>query len=117
MKPVKSSTCVFCIKIKNEFLEELPNGVVTFIPLNPVTPGHRLFVPKRHVVDIVQSPLVTAKVMKEVARFYRNTSIQLNVITSRGTDATQSVPHFHVHVVPRTSHDGLSLPWTGQKKE
>jgi len=35
-----------------------------------------------------------------------------NVITSVGREATQSVFHLHVHVVPRREGDGLALPWT-----
>lgn len=36
------------------------------------------------------------------------------VITSIGADATQTVFHTHIHVVPRRPGDGLTLPWTGQ---
>jgi hypothetical protein len=37
---------------------------------------------------------------------------QWNLITSAGTDATQSVFHLHVHLVPRRPNDGLKLPWS-----
>ena len=37
-----------------------------------------------------------------------------NLITSKGREATQSVFHLHVHVVPRAAGDGLPLPWTPQ---
>lgn len=35
-----------------------------------------------------------------------------NLITSAGAEATQSVFHLHVHIVPRGENDGLALPWT-----
>ncbi|CAL9324879.1 HIT family protein [Streptomyces sp. SudanB91_2054] len=38
----------------------------------------------------------------------------VNLITSKGEAATQSVFHFHVHVVPRQEGDGRPLPWTAQ---
>jgi hypothetical protein len=40
-----------------------------------------------------------------------------NLITSVGADATQSVRHLHIHVVPRREGDGLMLPWSGQLQE
>ncbi|OHT47970.1 hypothetical protein BKG71_25700 [Mycobacteroides chelonae] len=46
----------------------------------------------------------------------RRGDIQANVITSIGPDATQTVFHTHIHVVPRRENDGLHLPWTGQVK-
>jgi histidine triad (HIT) family protein len=38
-----------------------------------------------------------------------------NIITSVGAEATQTVFHLHLHVVPRRFGDGLALPWTGQE--
>lgn len=37
-----------------------------------------------------------------------------NFITSSGLDATQTVFHYHMHIVPRHEGDGLRLPWTDQ---
>ena len=37
-----------------------------------------------------------------------------NLITSIGPAATQTVPHLHLHLVPRRPGDGLPLPWTPQ---
>lgn len=34
------------------------------------------------------------------------------IITSIGANATQTVRHTHLHVVPRRPGDGLALPWT-----
>jgi histidine triad (HIT) family protein len=38
----------------------------------------------------------------------------VNLSTSKGEAATQSVFHLHVHVVPRQEGDRLPLPWTPQ---
>lgn len=85
--------------------------VVSFIPLGPVTPGHRLFVPRQHVRDAGQDPAVTGRVMAVAARWLPGWDAA-NLITSMGVAATQTVFHLHVHLVPRRVDDGLALPWT-----
>lgn len=84
---------------------------MAIVPLNPVTEGHVLVIPRWHVVDAVQEPQVTADVMRCAAELAER---PCNIITSSGGEATQSVFHLHVHVVPRREGDGLALPWTDQ---
>ncbi len=85
-------------------------------PLNPVTPGHRIIIPSEHVEDFTDNPEVTAYVMAYAAKAARKMG-HVNLITSCGRLATQSVYHLHVHLVPRVEGDGLHLPWTGQLKQ
>ncbi len=109
------SDCPFCKRIAaGEYDDELslPGTVAVFEPLNPVTRGHLLAVPFRHVRDAAAEAVVTAVVMEHVARLLDNFGIQANIITSIGPDATQTVFHLHVHIVPRREGDGLRLPWT-----
>ncbi|MCX5431896.1 HIT domain-containing protein [Streptomyces sp. NBC_00257] len=80
-------------------------------PLNPVTPGHTLIIPKTHVRDFATDPEVSAATMRRAAELMRWTDRPMNVITSRGQVATQSVFHLHIHLVPRADNDGLALPW------
>jgi histidine triad (HIT) family protein len=51
---------------------------------------------------------VTAAVMRRAAEL---ATPPCNIITSAGTEATQTVFHLHVHIVPREAGDGLELPW------
>lgn len=99
-----------------------PGGIIVFEPLNPVTPGHVLVVPRKHVRDALEDLELSGKVFRfaaEYARFlkldYYGDGGQFNFITSAGANATQTVFHLHVHVVPRREGDGLALPWTGQR--
>lgn len=85
--------------------------VVAFAPLNPVTDGHTLVVPKTHVADFASDPGVSAATMRRAAELVRWSPRPMNLITSRGREATQSVFHLHVHLVPRAENDGLALPW------
>lgn len=107
--------CPFCARIKSGDYDEelsLPGSVAVFEPLNPVTPGHLLVVPFRHVRDAAVNGHVTGVVMEHAARLIGNFGIQANIITSIGPLATQSVFHLHAHVIPRREGDGLALPWT-----
>lgn len=85
--------------------------VVAFVPLHPVTPGHVLVVPHTHVPDAATDPDVSAATMRAAAELAAQHPA-CNVITSRGPEATQTVFHLHLHVVPRRAGDHLPLPWT-----
>ena len=88
--------------------------VLTLEPLNPVTPGHLLFMTASHVEHPM--PAAVALAMDLAARHGQQRGEQFNLIVSSGSDATQTQPHIHVHYVPRRSNDKLHLPWTGQCK-
>lgn len=116
--------CPFCARIsagqydnRTAPHEAGPHGdVVTFEPLSPVTPGHRLVVPVAHVTDALENPTITKWTMEFAAEVARNYGIRsCNLITSVGTPATQTIRHLHIHIVPRRDGDGLHLPWTGQQ--
>lgn len=85
-------------------------------PINPVTPGHVLVIPKRHVPHALYDPGLTGEVMFVAASWTRDRGYDCNLITSVGEAATQTVKHLHVHVVPRHPSDGLALPWASDSK-
>lgn len=115
--------CPFCERIATGHydmaVESSIGGepVFVFAPLDPVTPGHTLFVPWGHHTDASRATKVAAAVMEVAAQHVHDLEIEANIITSIGPSATQTVYHMHVHVVPRTEGDGLALPWTNQKVE
>jgi histidine triad (HIT) family protein len=114
------SDCVFCDIIAGTadpmpmHFAEMGAHSVVFEPLGPVTPGHLLVVPKRHVDNAVENPNLTADVMLAAA-VLAGKFPAANIITSIGAAASQSIFHLHIHVVPRRPGDGLVLPWTGQQ--
>lgn len=87
------------------------SDTLAIVPLNPVTEGHTLIIPKTHVRDFAADPEVSAATMRRAAQLMQWTDRPMNVITSRGREATQSVFHLHLHLVPRAENDGLALPW------
>lgn len=117
-----SRNCVFCEIVQRgrtdddaPFVYETTFSVV-FEPLNPVTPGHLLVVPRKHVTDFAWSPTVFGESARDAARFVAmrvaHGDEDYNLITSKGEAATQTVRHLHIHLVPRRTGDGLQLPWS-----
>lgn len=106
--------CTFCqvidgragaVKIVEEEL------VVGFLDVRPVFKGHTLVVPREHHVTLVDVPEDQL-----VPLFSTVQRVQRAIVDGLGAQGTfvaannvvsQSVPHLHVHVVPRTKGDGL----------
>lgn len=108
--------CPFCIRVRRGQYENRSAGVVWFEPLNPVTPGHMLFVPAVHTEWKDYAGTVRLELKWAVGEAVRyGHGGDFNIITSCGED--QTIPHIHVHLVPRFKGDGLALPWTGQQPQ
>lgn len=107
-------TCTFCRIVAGEEPAEVvlrTDEVVAFLDTRPVFKGHVLVVPADHIPTLTDLPdeqvlpLMTAArtlagVMQE-ALGAQGSFVAMNNVVS------QSVPHLHVHVVPRTKGDGL----------
>lgn len=105
-------TCPFCeYGATGPFLAGDAHAFV-IEPLEPVVPGHVLVIPRVHVEDFTEDFAVSMAVMKTAAMYAWSHLGDCNLITSRGSAATQTVRHLHVHLVPRFAGDGLRLPWT-----
>ena len=108
---VDDGRCVFCAIIAEEapatFVRRWADAVA-IVPLNPVTDGHVLVIPRVHVEDAGDHVYTTAQTMLRAASL---AVPPYNIITSAGREATQTVRHLHLHIVPRREGDGLALPW------
>ena len=109
-----SDDCVFCRIIAGEVPAHLvldDEEFVAFLDARPVFKGHVLVVPRRHYVTLADLPVPAVGPLFERVRLLsaaipaalgaQGTFVALNNVVS------QSVPHLHVHVVPRTKGDGL----------
>ena len=110
--------CVFCDIVAGtspaDIILDWPS-ILIFTPLNPVVEGHVLVIPKKHVADFTEDPVESGFTMVAAAEYARDFDMPMNLITSRGREATQSVFHLHLHLVPRAKDDGLALPWYSGK--
>ncbi|MFD5564972.1 HIT family protein [Kitasatospora griseola] len=111
------TSCVFCAIAAGTapavVVCEWPDAIAIRPRSGGVNPGHLLVIPRAHVADVGSDPVVSAAVMARAAELAADLPAA-NVITSKGSAATQTVFHLHIHVVPRADGDGLPLPWTPQ---
>lgn len=108
------SGCPFCDRITNREVDDLWQDVASFEPLNPVVPGHKLFVPVEHTQSALDKPWIAGHV-QYIAGLTLGTALPGNFIWNVGEDAGQTVFHAHLHWVPRLPGDGLAMPWTAQQ--
>lgn len=109
------SDCVFCDIVAGRAPAQIVrewDDALAIVPLGPVVDGHLLVIPKRHVADAASDPDASAAVMRRAAEIV---PWPASIITSLGAEATQSVFHLHLHIVPRAADDGLALPWYSGK--
>jgi histidine triad (HIT) family protein len=117
--PEAASDCAFCDIIAGNAPAVIAYTwpeAIAFIPLNPVTVGHVLIVPRRHINLPHEDQELYKAVCGRAAVFAGLMDTHYNLITNVGEDATQSITHLHVHIIPRFFRDGLQLPWSNQYK-
>ena len=87
------------------------------LPIYPVHDGHCLVIPKGHYATVFETPAQTfAAVARATLKLAKavNAAVRpdgLNLLQSNGPGAAQSVPHFHVHILPRRMNDDLLMNW------
>jgi len=107
-------TCLFCAilagDVEAHFVLREPL-IAGFLDSRPVFKGHTLLVPRAHIDTITELPSdLYAPLLDAAARL---TAAIRSALGAQGTfvamnnTVSQSVPHLHVHVVPRTKGDGL----------
>jgi histidine triad (HIT) family protein len=112
-RPVAATIgCVFCAIAAGEadahvILET--DDVVAFLDRTPLFPGHVLVVPRHHVVTLPELEAVTPffEAVKRVAAALPEVLGAQGTFVAMNNVVSQSVPHLHAHVVPRTRGDGL----------
>ncbi len=113
-RPHESTTCVFCRIIRGEEQASLvfeDSLSLAFLDRRPLFPGHCLLVPKAHYETLADlpSPLVgplfqNAQLLERAIEEGLAADGTFVAINNR---VSQSVPHVHIHLVPRHRKDGL----------
>lgn len=121
----RSADCPFCAIVAGEtdahvvFEDE---DSLAFLDNRPLFPGHALLVPREHREAIWDLPDDLLATLFANARLLsvavRSATEAQGAFVAANNVVSQSVPHFHVHVVPRNRKDGLrGFFWPRRKYE
>jgi len=106
--------CRFCAIIQGETPAQVSfedDISLAFLDRRPLFPGHLLLVPREHLATLAELP------EKLTGPFFNNVRLLARAVeegmaaegsfVAVNNRVSQSVPHLHVHIVPRRRHDGL----------
>lgn len=108
------AACVFCDIVAGDIAAEVvldEPAVVAFLDARPVFKGHVLLVPREHVETLpdlperLRDPFLAAA--QRLATAMKTGLAAQGSFVAMNNTVSQSVPHLHCHVVPRTKGDGL----------
>jgi histidine triad (HIT) family protein len=98
------------------------DDLLAFLDVRPVFPGHTLVIPRQHFATLADLPDALLGPLMDAGR--RVAAAQRTALGAEGTFfafnevVSQSVPHVHLHVVPRRRKDGLrGFFWPRQRYE
>lgn len=113
--------CVFCQIVadtrKCVLVAEDP-AAIAFMDIHPANPGHCLVIPRGHWPTVFDIPpdafAAVARLVVAVAAGVQRALAPpgLSLVQANGHAAHQTVPHLHVHVLPRQDDDRLALNWS-----
>ena len=112
---VHMNNCIFCKIARNEANAEKlleTERTVSFLDINPRSPGHSLVIPRNHAVVLSELDDETvAEVFKATRAVVQmlEKALQPDAFTigiNDGEAAGQEIPHLHVNIFPRFNGDG-----------
>ena len=111
--------CIFCKIINHDIPSKVvyeDDEVLAILDISQITRGHTLVMPKEHMDDVLSCPPVLLSKLMCVAQKISKELIEkldakgINILTNAKEIAGQTVPHFHIHVIPRyNEHDGCKI--------
>jgi histidine triad (HIT) family protein len=106
--------CLFCRIVSGELPATIvyeDDNSVAFLDHRPLFPGHTLLVPREHVETLGELPAKLVGPYFEAAqllsRAVESAMEAEGTFVAMNNRVSQSVPHLHVHIVPRRKKDGL----------
>jgi len=111
--PAAAEACTFCAIVAGAPAHRVwdDDAVVAFLDVRPLFPGHTLVVPRDHVVTLADLPpsgvALYFSAVRHLATAVERATGAEGTFVAINNKVSQSVPHLHTHVVPRTKGDGL----------
>lgn len=123
MENQAKNDCVFCKIIQGRDKAHLVYEDQDFIAIldrHPVFFGHSLVIPKQHIETFYELPehlLISQFILvRRIGKAIEQAMLSEGSFIAMNNKVSQSVPHFHVHIVPRNYKDGLrGFFWPRQK--
>ena len=116
--------CAFCKIVSNDdgFRVFEDEQTIAFLDHRPLFPGHCLLIPRSHLETIQDLPdSLIAPLFANVRMLSSAVELGMHAegtFIAANNRVSQSVPHFHVHIVPRIKGDGLKgFFWPRRKYE
>jgi len=116
-----SGTCVFCAIVRGDAPAEIvldDAAGVAFLDRRPLLPGHVLLVPRSHVATLPDLPVSEVgplfTLAQRLTRALPRANTAEGALLAVNNVVSQSVPHLHIHIVPRRHDDRLfsrNLAW------
>jgi histidine triad (HIT) family protein len=107
-------SCVFCEIAAGKVPAEIVwrgDGALAFLDNRPLFPGHVLLVPEEHVLTLADLPAsATPSFFEAAKKLQRAVELAMEAegsFLAVNNRVSQSVPHLHMHIVPRRKGDGL----------
>ena len=108
--------CIFCEIISGTLLKRQiyeDEHTLAFLDIADDVNGHTIAVPKKHVNNILDCDGETLAHLMQTVQLISKHYVDhcgyqgINLLNASGVEAQQSVPHFHIHIIPRKSGDGI----------
>lgn len=111
---MSTKDCIFCKIIKGEsegYIVFEDDISLAFLDIRPLNPGHCLLIPKGHYETIMDLPEdLIGPIFKNAKLISKAIEMGLSaqgIFIGINNKISQSVPHLHIHIVPRNKNDNL----------
>ena len=108
---IMKSACPFCKEsIKDAIIAETDDFIAIY-NIAPILPGHCMVIPRYHYKSVMEIPADKYSTMMHFARTLTQRLLTVYNVTGfdwslqEGLEAGQSVPHVHLHIIPRITND------------
>lgn len=107
--------CLFCAIAQKQIAAEIvyeDQDTMAFLDIHPRAPGHTVIIPKAHAQNILDLPsplvhplfLTLQRVTGMISRTLHPDGFTIGI--NHGSVSGQTVPHLHLHIIPRFHGDG-----------
>lgn len=111
---MSDDTCLFCGIVSGSIAATIVNedeNSLTFLDHRPLFHGHCLLIPKDHFETLTDLPSASVAPLfqkaQQISRAVEDAMDAEGTFVAMNNRVSQSVPHLHIHIVPRKKKDGL----------